>query len=76
MYGLTVNQYIQQTRISLISTLILNTDYSMSDIVHLTGLTSKSYLSKIFREAYGKSPSQFRKDYLEVWLEKKKNLEK
>src|SRR5690606_24852846 len=75
MYGVTVNQYIQQTRISLIGTLILNTDYSMSDIVHLTGLTSKSYLSKIFKEEYGKSPSQFRKEYLGTWLEKKKNLE-
>lgn len=75
MYGVTVNQYIQKTRLSLISTLILNTDYSMSDIVHLSGLTSKSYLSKIFREEYGKSPSQFRKEYLESLLENKTNLE-
>lgn len=75
MYGVTVNQYIQQTRLTLISTLILNTDYSMSDIVHLTGLTSKSYLSKIFKEAYGKSPSQFRREYLESWMEKNEILD-
>lgn len=75
MYGVTINQYIQKARISLISTLILNTDYSMADIVHLTGLTSKSYLSKIFREEYGKSPSEFRKEYLASWLGKKKLLD-
>ncbi len=74
LYGTTVNQYIQRTRLSLISNLIINTDYSISDIVHLTGITSKSYLSKIFKEEYGKSPSDFRKDYLDAWLEKKKNL--
>jgi len=74
MYGMTINQYIQRTRISFISTLILNTDYSMSDIVHLSGLASKSYLSKIFKEAYGKSPSDFRKAHMKSWLEKKKKL--
>jgi len=76
LYGMTVNQFIQRARMSLISNLILNTDYSISDIVHLTGLTSKSYLSKIFKEEYGKSPSEFRKQYLEAWMEKKKNLKK
>lgn len=75
IYGVTVHQFIQKTRISLISTLILNTDYSMADIVHLTGLTSKSYLSKIFKEEYGKSPSQFRKEYLSARVEKKKDTE-
>jgi AraC-like DNA-binding protein len=75
MYGVTVNQFIQKTRISLISTLILNTDYSMSDIVHLTGITSKSYLSKIFRDEYGKSPSQFRKEYLSARQENKEDTE-
>lgn len=75
MYGVTVNQFIQKTRISLISTLILNTDYSMSDIVNLTGITSKSYLSKIFRDEYGKSPSQFRKEYLSARQENKEDTE-
>ncbi|MGE5944784.1 MAG: helix-turn-helix domain-containing protein [Flavobacteriales bacterium] len=76
LYGMTVNQYIQRARISLISNLILNTDYSISEIVHLSGLSSKSYLSKIFKEEYGKSPSQFRKEYMKEWLEKKKGFNK
>ena len=71
LYGSTVNQYIQKTRLNLIKDLILNTNYSISEITDKAGLSSKSYLSKIFREEYGTSPSDYRKHYLNSLLKKK-----
>ncbi|MGB5822187.1 MAG: AraC family transcriptional regulator [Saonia sp.] len=70
LYGITVNQYIQKIRLDLIKDLVLNTEYSMSEIVDLAGLSSKSYLSKIFREEYGKSPSEYRKHFVASFLSK------
>ena len=65
LYGTTVNKYIQKIRLDLIKDFVLNTEYSMSEIAHMSGLSSKSYLSKIFKEEYGKSPSDYRKNFLE-----------
>ncbi|QCW98962.1 helix-turn-helix domain-containing protein [Aggregatimonas sangjinii] len=71
LYGVTVNQYIQQVRLDLIKDLILNTEYSISEIVDLVGLNSKSYLSKIFRDEYGTTPSEYRKHFMETLLKKR-----
>lgn len=71
LYGLTVNQFIQKVRLDYIKDLILNTEYSISEIVDMVGLSSKSYLSKIFREEYGTSPSEYRKNFLASLLAKK-----
>lgn len=73
LYGLTVNSFIQKVRLELIKDFILNTDYSISEIVDIVGLSSKSYLSKIFREEYGTSPSEYRKHFTESLLKKKAN---
>ncbi|WP_210708367.1 helix-turn-helix domain-containing protein [Maribacter dokdonensis] len=66
LYGTTVNKYIQKIRLDLIKDFVLNTEYSMAEIAHMSGLSSKSYLSKIFKEEYGKSPSDYRKNFVEL----------
>lgn len=70
----TVNQYIQQVRLDMVKDLVLNTEYSILEIVDLVGLSSKSYLSKIFRNEYGTSPSNYRKHYMETLLQKKSKM--
>jgi len=62
MYKLTVNNYIQKSRLDLAVYLLTKSDDNMSQIVEKIGLNSKSYFSKIFKESYGLSPSQFRKN--------------
>ena len=71
LYHMTVNQFVQKTRLNLIKDLILNTEYSMTDIVGMVGLSSKSYLSKIFKEEYGTSPSEYRKHFMQSLLKKR-----
>lgn len=61
LYNLTVNGYVQKTRLELAKTLLLSTDLNISEIVTRVGLSSKSYFSKIFKENYLISPSDFRK---------------
>lgn len=60
LYRSTVNNYVQRTRLKMSHDLLLNTEYSMSEITNVVGLSSKSYFSKIFKEAYQVSPSSLR----------------
>lgn len=60
LYHCTVNQFIQKKRLEIARSLILNTEYNMSEIVTKIGLSSNSYFSKIFKENYEISPSEFR----------------
>jgi len=61
LYGTTVNNYVQKTRLDAAYNLLTKTDLSISEIVNAIGLSSKSYFSKIFKEKHSISPSEFRK---------------
>jgi len=41
--------------------LLENTDYGISDIAHLTGFSSQSYLSQSFRKSCGMTAGNYRK---------------
>ncbi|MGB6150513.1 MAG: helix-turn-helix transcriptional regulator [Pricia sp.] len=73
LYGLTVNRYIQKVRLDLVKDFILNTDLNISEITNRVGLSSKSYLSKIFKEEYNTTPSEYRKHFLDSLLDKRAN---
>lgn len=61
LYSLTVNSYIQKARMDRAKELLQTSDLSLSEIVDKIGLTSKSYFSKLFKEKYKTTPSEFRK---------------
>lgn len=61
-YHNTVNGYIQVIRLEVAKDLLSNSDYNISEIVDKVGLSSKSYFSKIFREKYDISPSEFQQN--------------
>lgn len=62
LHGTTVNGYIQHRRMIYAKTLLNNTDFNISEIVEKLGLSSKSYFSKIFKETYQISPSEYRQN--------------
>ncbi|MCP9200479.1 AraC family transcriptional regulator [Gramella sp. GC03-9] len=59
--GQTVNRYLISARMERGRDLLIETNYTISEIVDRIGLRSKSYFSKMFREKYGFSPSEFRR---------------
>ena len=61
MYGQTVNEYIQKTRLEVAKNLLLKTNYPIQEVMEKVGWNSKSYFSKIFKDTYQRSPSDFRK---------------
>lgn len=61
-HNITINQYIMNRRMEMIVDLLDNTNYPIKEIGELTGIKSISHLSKIFRNQYGMTPSEYRKN--------------
>lgn len=63
LYDMSVNNFIQKERMEKAKELLEKNEHNISEIVHEIGLSSKSYFSKIFRETYQMTPSEYRKRY-------------
>lgn len=66
MFDLTVNKYMQQTKLEAAKELLMGTEHNISQIVSMIGLNNRSYFSKIFKEKYGVSPKYFLNSNKEV----------
>lgn len=62
-YGVTINQYIQQKRITYAKHLLRFTNRSIESIGAECGMEQPHYFSRIFKKVENVSPSQFR----EMW---------
>lgn len=60
LYNKTVTEYIRHARLELARDRIASTEMNISEVVYSIGFTSRSYFSKIFKEKYGLSPSEFK----------------
>lgn len=60
LYGMTVTEYIRNVRLEVAREHIATTEMNISEVVYSIGFTSRSYFSKIFKEKYGISPSDFK----------------
>ena len=65
-HDLTVCEYIRSIRLTKSEQLIINTDLNISEIVYSVGFTSRSYFSKIFKERFDCTPSEYKKSKLAV----------
>ncbi|MGJ8591315.1 MAG: helix-turn-helix domain-containing protein [Aquaticitalea sp.] len=63
-HGLTICEYIRHVRLTKSEELISNTDLNISEIVYSLGFSSRSYFSKIFKERFACSPSDYKKNKL------------
>jgi AraC-like DNA-binding protein len=63
IFNKTVRDFVIYKRIEKAKFLLLSTRQSMSSISVNSGFESPSYFSKVFKEYYGHSPSDFRKLY-------------
>lgn len=61
-FNTTFNSYLQNIRLEEAIKLLKDSNNNITDVVYAVGLTNKSYFSKIFKEKFGVTPSQFAKD--------------
>ncbi|MBQ7089697.1 MAG: helix-turn-helix domain-containing protein [Clostridia bacterium] len=60
-YGITLTDFIRQSRMELAERLLMDTALSAEEIALQAGFGSKNALYKAFREKHGITPSQYRK---------------
>jgi AraC-like DNA-binding protein len=58
--GITPQQYIQKIRLEEAKRLMRETDFSILDIAQQVGYTYQSYLTRLFKEAEGMTPQQYK----------------
>ncbi|WP_295149543.1 helix-turn-helix domain-containing protein [uncultured Peptoniphilus sp.] len=62
MMGVNFSKYLVQVRIERAEKLLINSDQSIYDISLEVGFNDYSYFSKAFKDAYGLSPKDYRKN--------------
>ncbi len=62
--GLSPGQYLLQIRITKARDLLITTEKSVKDIAFETGFNSIYYFSRLFKEKYGKTPTELRMNSL------------
>lgn len=63
--GMTPMQYITSMRIAKARWLLENTDYNISEISALVGYENPLYFSRIFKKQTGRSPANYRKEWMD-----------
>ncbi len=59
--GLTLNDFIIQTKLRKCASLLEKTDLTIAEISWKTGFSSSSYMGKNFKDYFGVTPLQYRK---------------
>ena len=61
--GMTPVAFVLQVRLNYASNLIVNSDTPMTAIAQQCGFSNQAHFSKMFKQQFGVSPQQFRKDH-------------
>lgn len=61
VFGVSANKYLLSIRLNKASSLLLTTDFNITEIASLSGFTDPNYFARIFKKEKGMSPTEFRK---------------
>ncbi len=59
-HGITVNEYINNQRLTKAEKLIMSTDMSAADVAYAVGFGDQAYFSKVFSKRFGAPPAKYR----------------
>lgn len=62
-YGISIQKYINELRLSYVKKLLISTDMSMCDIAYEAGFNSQAYMNYMFKERFGVSPLKYKTTY-------------
>ena len=62
-FGVSVQQYLMDVRISTAAEMLSTTEYSINEIVYSCGFSNYQYFIRLFQKKKGISPSQYRNHF-------------
>ncbi len=63
-YGVSIQKYIIELRLSFVKKLLISTDKSMCEIAYESGFNSQSHMNYMFKHRFGISPLKFKSEHL------------
>ncbi len=60
LVGLTPMEFIRETRLAHAAELIDNSDYNMTQITYMIGMSDSRYFSRCFKQKYGVTPTEYK----------------
>lgn len=60
LVGLTPMEFIRETRLSYAAELIDKSDYNMTQITYMIGMSDSRYFSRCFKQKYGVTPTEYK----------------
>lgn len=69
-FGVSISKDIISSRIEKAKDLLKNPELSVNDVSAIVGYNNPSYFNRQFKTAYGKTPTQFREEFLETDFKK------
>lgn len=72
--GFSPIQYLNHVRLSEAQKMLINTDYSITQISQLLGYSTPSYFSQAFSNKFKRSPLDYRKHYKEGQMDENRHL--
>ena len=61
--GKTPNEYINEYRLSVAESMLMNTQMNITEISSLCGFSTPSYFTKLFKDKHGMPAAEYRKKY-------------
>ncbi len=58
----SIGEYINELRLEKATELLKNEKYNITEVAEMTGYSSQSYFTKVFKKKYGVAPSKYTKD--------------
>ena len=63
IFGATFAKILQDKRCAEATNLLINTDLSVAEISHTVGYSNQTFFRNVFKERYGKTPLNYRRDF-------------
>lgn len=60
LVGMTPMEFIRETRLAHAAELIDNSDYNMTQITYMIGMSDSRYFSRCFKQKYGVTPTEYK----------------
>lgn len=71
--GMTVTEFINGLRLNYIANMLQNSNHTVTEIIFDSGFNNISWASRLFKEKYGESMRQYRKNSWNTVYDRKKN---
>lgn len=63
-YGITVTEFINDLRLNFVANMLVNSNYRIIDIIYGSGFDNVSWASRLFKQKYSTSMSEYRKAFV------------